>query len=103
MSLTLADNTLVPIKSISPVAKQETDPKNIYDFVGEVEVKDVKSLTGAKIEVRANIGRSVSTFSTSYIEDKEYPDNKRAEKYPSARLATENKRGEQINYNHCRD
>ena len=74
VSLTLADGTLVPIKSISPVAKQETDPKNIYDFVGEVEVKSVKSLTGAKIEVRANIGQSVSTFSTSYIEDKEYPD-----------------------------
>ena len=66
VSLSLADGTLVPIKSISLVEKQETDPKNIYDFVGEVEVKSVKSLTGAKIEVRANIGQTASTFTPNY-------------------------------------
>lgn len=66
VSLTLTDGTLVPIKSLSPVAKQETDPKNIYDFVGEVEVKSVKSLTGAKIEVRANIGQTEPTFTPNY-------------------------------------
>ena len=84
VSLTLADNTLVPIKSISPVAKQETDPKNIYDFVGEVEVKDVQSLTGAKIEVRANIGET-TTFLTSYTED---PDNSNKLYYPGKGVAS---------------
>lgn len=84
VSLTLADGTLVPIKSISPVAKQETDPKNIYDFVGEVEVKSVKSLTGAKIEVRANIGEA-TTFSTSYTED---PDDSDKLYYPGKGVAS---------------
>ena len=62
VSLTLADNTQVPIKKIT----QSGHTNNVYDFVGEVEVKSVKSLTGAKIEVRANIGQTEPTFTPNY-------------------------------------
>ena len=62
VSLTLADDTQVPIKKIT----QSGHTNNVYDFVGEVEVKSVKSLTGAKIEVRANIGQTASTFTPNY-------------------------------------
>ena len=62
VSLTLSDNTQVPIKQIT----QSGRTNNVYDFVGEVEVKSVKSLTGAKIEVRANIGQTASTFTPNY-------------------------------------
>ena len=62
VSLILADNTQLSIKNIT----QSGNTDNVYDFVGEVEVKSVKYLTGAKIEVRANIGQSVSTFTPNY-------------------------------------
>ena len=75
VSLTLSDNTQVPIKQIT----QSGQTNNVYDFVGEVEVKNVKSLTGAKIEVRTNIGQTAQSFSTSYTED---PDNSEKPYYP---------------------
>ena len=62
VNLTLADNTQVPIKKIT----LSGHTNNIYDFVGEVEVKSVVFLTGAKIEVRANIANGKTTFATDY-------------------------------------
>ena len=63
VSLTLSGNTQVPIKQIT----QSGRTNNVYDFVGEVEVIDAPSLTGAKIEVRANIAKDNTTFTTDYV------------------------------------
>lgn len=66
VSLTLSDGTPVTLRSVSLVDKQENDPINEYDFVGEVLVNGELSLEGAKIEVYANYGNNLTTFETSY-------------------------------------
>ena len=66
VSLTLADGTSVPIKSIStPIQKA----LNVYDFVADVLVEGTPSLKDAKIEVYANYGDNLTTFETSYTDD----------------------------------
>ena len=62
VSLTLSDGTPVPIKKIT----QSGHTNNVYDFVGEVEVRSLLSLTNARIEVHANIGQTASTFTPDY-------------------------------------
>ena len=62
VNLTLSDGTPVTIKKII----QSGQNNNVYDYVGEVEVESVQSLTGAKIEVRANIAEGETTFTTDY-------------------------------------
>ena len=71
VSLTLSNGTPVTLRSVSPVAKQENDPINVYDFVAEVLVEynddnGAPSLKDAKIEVCANYGNNLTTFETSY-------------------------------------
>ena len=66
VSLTLADGTSVPIKSISTPTKKAI---NVYDFVADVLVEGEPSLENAKIEVYANYDNNFDTFQTSYTGD----------------------------------
>ena len=57
-------NSIIPIRLIR-ILNSSTD-KVVYTFKGEVEVRSVQSLKGAKIEVYTNIGESQTSFSTNY-------------------------------------
>ena len=55
--------TTIPVNLISQL--DDTDDHQ-YTFKGEVEVRTVQSLSGAKIEVCANIGANSTLFETNY-------------------------------------
>lgn len=64
VNLILSDNsTPIPIQRLTRV---DSTDDNVYEFKGEVEVRSPKDLTGAKVEVRANMNSADDSFTTNY-------------------------------------
>ena len=64
VEMTFSDGVTIPVRRITKSA----NTKNVYEFVGEISVEAVKSLTDAKVIVYANIDKDDTEFQTNYRE-----------------------------------
>lgn len=66
-------NLIIPVSnttnetiSIQRISRLDTTTDNVYSFKGEVEVRNIHDLDGARIEISANIENSAESFSADY-------------------------------------